>query len=69
MIDGERVDIAYLKKEISHSHWKKIEKAIEELSETTDELLLSPIKNKVGANVSYLHIRLARAILGFAPKK
>jgi hypothetical protein len=62
------VDIAYLRHEVSPTHWKKIEKAIEELSEKSDELLLSPIKSKVGANVSFLHIRLARAILGFAPK-
>lgn len=66
---GESIDIKYLKHEISPAHWKKIEKAIEELSEDSDELMLTPIKNKVGANVSFLHIRLARAILGFAPKK
>jgi ATP-dependent exoDNAse (exonuclease V) alpha subunit len=62
------VDISYLKYEISSAHWKKIEKAIAELTETADEVLLSPVKSKVGANVSFLHIRLARAILGFAPK-
>ncbi|MBI5134236.1 MAG: AAA family ATPase [Candidatus Taylorbacteria bacterium] len=63
-----QMDISYLKREVSPLHWKKIEKAIEELSGESDELLLSPIKSKVGANVSFLHIRLARAILGFAPK-
>ncbi len=62
------VDISYLKTEVSPSHWKKIEKAIGELTRTADEVLLSPVKSKVGANVSFLHIRLARAILGFAPK-
>lgn len=65
---NEPIDIGYLKFEISPAHWKKIDKAIKELSEDSDELLLSPIKSKVGANVSFLHIRLARAILGFAPK-
>jgi ATP-dependent exoDNAse (exonuclease V) alpha subunit len=64
----ESIDIGYLKKEISPLHWKKIETAIRELTETSDEVLLSPVKSKVGANVSFLHIRLARAILGFAPK-
>ncbi len=61
------IDIGYLKFEMSPTHWKKIEKAIKELSEDSDEIMLSPIKSKVGANVSFLHIRLARAILGFAP--
>ncbi len=65
---GFAVDISYLKFEISAAHWKKIEGAIEELTTESDEVLLSPIKNKVGANVSFLHIRLARAIMGFAPK-
>lgn len=63
------LDISYLKYEISAAHFKKIEKAIEELTGDADDVMLSPIKNKVGANVSFLHIRLARAILGFAPKK
>jgi hypothetical protein len=62
------VDISYLKHEISHSHWKKIESAIQELTKDSDSVLLGPVKTKVGANVSFLHIRLARAILGFAPK-
>lgn len=66
---GEKVDISYLKYEIPVAHFKKIEKAIEELADDSKELLLSPIKNKVGANVSFLHIRLARALLGFAPGK
>ncbi len=63
------VDISYLKYEISVAHWKKIDKAIKELTQDTDEVMLSPIKSKVGANVSFLHIRLARAIMGFAPGK
>ncbi len=65
------MDIGYLKYEISPTHWKKIEKAVVEfLAEQGEEaeVLLSPIKNKVGANVSFLHIRLARAIMGYAPK-
>lgn len=63
------VDISYFKYEISTAHWKKIDKAIKELTEETDEVMLSPVKSKVGANVSFLHIRLARAIMGFAPGK
>ena len=72
---GEGMDIGYLKYEIKHPHWKKIEKAIEEIEEASEGvdlhekgILLSAIKQKTGANVSFLHIRLARAILGFAPK-
>ncbi len=68
---GEKINISYLKKEISRPHFKKIEEAVNELAERIEDgegLLLSPIKNKVGANVSFLHIRLARAILGFVPK-
>lgn len=66
---GIPVDISYLKYEISAAHWKKIEEAITSLTTDSDDVMLTPIKNKVGANVSFLHIRLARAILGFAPKK
>lgn len=71
---GASLDIGYLKYEISAAHWKKIEKAIKELTEGKDGedgregVMLSPIKNKAGSNVSFLHIRLARAILGFVPK-
>ncbi len=69
--DGADMDIGYLKYEISPAHWKKIDKAIKELTEGesgTDDVMLTPVKQKVGANVSFLHIRLARAIMGFAPK-
>lgn len=71
---GMSADIGYLKYEVSPAHWKKIQKVIEELTAAgedgngSDEVLLSPVKKKVGANVSFLHIRLARAILGYAPK-
>jgi hypothetical protein len=53
----------YLKYEISRAHFLKIEKAIEELLKEKKLLLLTPIKNKVGPNISFLHIRLARALL------
>lgn len=65
---GAEMDISYLRYGMPQAHWKKIEKAIQELSGESDELLLSPIKSKVGANVSYTNIRLARAILGFVPR-
>lgn len=64
-------DIAYLKHEISPKHFKKIETALEEISSTqTDEFegkppLLSPVKSKVGASVSFKDIRLARVLLGY----
>lgn len=62
-------ELGYLRKEISPTHWKKIEKAIKEILEHEDEILLSKVKNKVGPNVSYLHIRLARALMGHAPEE
>jgi len=64
-------DIAYLKHEISPKHFKKIEEALEEVSATqTAEFegkppLLSPVKSKVGASVSFKDIRLARVLLGY----
>jgi ATP-dependent exoDNAse (exonuclease V) alpha subunit len=64
-------DIAYLKHEISAKHFKKIEIAMEEVSlaQTGDAEgkppLLSPVKSKVGASVSFKDIRLARVLLGY----
>ncbi len=81
MADGyiSPANISYLKKEISPAHWKKIEKAFEdELAhmekqgqvdadgQPLSQILLSPLKSRAGANVSFLHLRLARAILGYA---
>ncbi|MCK9344885.1 MAG: AAA family ATPase [Candidatus Pacebacteria bacterium] len=66
--EESRTSMEYLKFEISRPHFLKIEKAIEELQKEGKVLLLSPIKNKVGPNVSFLHIRLARALLGHTPK-
>lgn len=62
------IDITYLKKEISQTHWIKINKAFEELLEEGDTILLSQAKQKLGANISYLKIRLARAIKGLVSK-
>jgi len=61
-------DIAYLKYEISPQHFPKIEKALEEVAlKQGDEKppLLSPVKNKVGLNISFKDIRLARVLLGY----
>jgi len=66
--EESKVGMEYLKYEISRPHFLKIEKAIEELLKENKLLLLTPIKNKVGPNVSFLHIRLARALLGYTPK-
>lgn len=68
MEEESRVDMRHLRNEISHAHFLKIEKAIAELLKDGKIALLTPIKNKVGPNVSFLHIRLARALLGYAPK-
>ncbi|MFZ2303561.1 MAG: AAA family ATPase [Minisyncoccia bacterium] len=66
--EESRVDMRHLKNEISHAHFLKIEKAIDELLKDGKVVLLTPVKNKVGPNVSFLHIRLARALLGHTPK-
>lgn len=68
MEEESRVSMDYLKYEISRPHMLKIEKAIEELTKEGRVVLLTPIKNKVGPNVSFIHIRLARALLGQNPK-
>ncbi len=64
-------DIMYLKKEISPSHFIKLEKALEEVSiaQNDDTLpLLGPVKTKVGVNISWKEIRLARVLLGYVRK-
>ncbi len=69
-------DIQYLKKEISVTHFSKLKKALEEVSlnqEKTDEgenqlPLLGPVKSKVGPNVSWKEIRLARVLLGYVKR-
>lgn len=66
--DESRVDMRYLKHEMPNAHFQKIEKAIKEILKKDKEVRLTPIKNIVGPNVSFLNIRLARALLGYAPK-
>jgi hypothetical protein len=64
-------EITYLKKEISPAHFRKIEQALEEVSAKQDDdslPLLSPIKEKVGFNISFKEIRLARVLLGYVRK-
>jgi hypothetical protein len=69
LIDEEsRVDMRYLKHEMPSAHFVKVEKAIKEILKKEKEVRLTPIKNIVGPNVSYLNIRLARALLGHAPR-
>lgn len=63
-----RVDMRYLRHEMPSAHFVKIEKAIKEILKKEKIVRLTPIKNIVGPNVSYLNIRLARALLGYAPK-
>lgn len=61
-------EIEYLKYEISSQHFSKIEKALEEvvLKQKDDKPpLLSSVKNKVGSNISFKDIRLARVLLGY----
>jgi ATP-dependent DNA helicase PIF1 len=65
-------DIEYLKYEISPQHWGTIEKALEEVAKIQKDdkpPLLSPVKNKLGPNISFKDIRLARILLGYITKK
>ena len=78
----ELADIQYLKKEISYPHFKKIEQAFIDAAEDSGENvekadekniqkkppLLSSVKGKVGANISFKEIRLARVLLGYFEK-
>jgi len=66
LAEGVALDITYLKKEISPTHFKKIEKAFEDVFAKTGETRLTPVKEIVGANISYRDIRLARALLGYS---
>lgn len=70
------LDISYLGKEISPTHFRKIEDAIDKLVKKHEDAgkdeefvaKLAPIKNLVGPNVSYKHVQLGRALLGYVPK-
>ena len=82
---SDAVDISYLKKDISYPHFRKIQDALAEVAEAAETQsdgsdaggedsqymppLLSPVKSKVGASISFKEIRLARAILGYIHKK
>ncbi|MFA6554669.1 MAG: AAA family ATPase [Candidatus Paceibacterota bacterium] len=64
-------EVMYLKKEISPIHFKKLEKALEEVSAKQGNdrpPFLSPIKSKVGFNISWNEIKLARILLGYIRK-
>ena len=63
-----KVDLSYLKHEISPQYFPKIEKALEEVAAKQKDdkpPMLSPVKNKLGANISFKDIRLARVLLGY----
>jgi len=84
-------DISYLRREISQSHWVKINEVFDEMLEEEEKaqekrekemvkqenaksnsgafgIYLSPAKQKLGPNISFLHIRLARVIRGLVPR-
>lgn len=64
-------DISYLKYEISPQHFGKIDKALEEVDIKQNDgkpPLLSPVKSKVGPNISFREIQLARVLLGYIKK-
>ena len=73
-------DIAYLKKDISPLHFMKIDQALEEVSIADDKRrertedpyrppLLSPVKRKVGANISFREIQLVRVLQGYIKRR
>ena len=70
-------DIQYLKKEISRDHFTKLEKVLAEVADSQiindqgggEPPFLGPVKSKVGVNISWKEIRLARVLLGYFKKK
>ncbi len=64
--DCYNVDIKYLKSTISHTHFLKIEKALQEIYDETGKILLFPVKDKLGPNYSYAEIKLVRALTGLS---
>jgi hypothetical protein len=78
-------DLSYLKKEISPTHFLKIEKALEDAAIKDEEKraaiawpvedkaykppLLSLVKSKVGFSISFREIQLARVLLGYIKRK
>ncbi len=69
ILEGANPDIGYLRRDVSPTHWVKINKAFDEILEEGDVILLSTAKKKLGANISYLNIRLVRAMKGLVPPK
>ncbi len=53
-------DISHLKKEISADKFRKIWNAFKDSYGENRDLLLAPIKNKLGANFSYEEVRIVR---------
>jgi ATP-dependent exoDNAse (exonuclease V) alpha subunit len=68
-LDGEEIDISYLKKEIPHAQYTKICKVFDEIVDNGEEVTLSKAKQKLGANISFFKIRLARIIRDLVPKR
>lgn len=64
--DGFNLDIKYLKNEISHGHFMKIEQALQEIYDEMGKILLFPVKKKLGLNYSYAEIKLVRALTGLS---
>ncbi len=65
-------DIAYFKNEIPRAHFEKIEQALEKVAASTKgsgQIFLSPVKNLLGPQFSFLEIRLARVLLGYVKKR
>jgi len=67
--EGSKVSPAYLKKEITPAHFKKIQEVCDKVHEEKGRVLLSPVKEKVGASISYWEIRLVRLLLGYSDKE
>jgi len=65
-------ELVYLKKEIPEMHFRKMENALQSVADVQKDdkpPFLSPVKSKVGFNVTWTEIRLARILLGYIKKK
>ncbi|MCX6716510.1 MAG: AAA family ATPase [Candidatus Taylorbacteria bacterium] len=63
--EDPKVDIEFLRKEVPRNKIIDISKAFEKMAKTNEGMHLAPIKNIVGANVSYRDIRLARLFMKY----
>jgi hypothetical protein len=61
--DDKDLDVAYLLAHLSQKKVEKIRDAIERVKALSDKVLLTPVKEIVGDDATYLDIRLVRLVM------